>query len=199
MTQHALRLLTIGLGVVVTSPVLAGHPDVFILPLSGAIGLPTHQTQDACAALAEQLSKLKVSAIVAEPTPAWEELAAFANASGPRLTVGLQVNESSSCPTVSAPKRVTAASAPPPPEGAPLEQAIRDATEAARTGESASLAVAIAQRGRWCSGRATRSEAYVLSNVLSPIVVVTLPSKKAADLSIGLAATLAQAVRREHP
>jgi hypothetical protein len=199
VTQHALRLLTIGLGVVASSPALAGHPDVFILPLSSAIGPATHLTQDACAALAEQLSKLKVSATVAEPTPAWEELAASANASGPRLTLGLRVNESSSCPTVVAPKRVTAPSTPPMPEGAPLQQAILDATEAARTGESASLAVAIAQQGRWCSGRPTRPEAYVLSNVRSPVVVVTLPSKRAADLSLLLAAALAQAVRREHP
>jgi hypothetical protein len=199
VTQRALHVGALLLGVLAPSPALAGHADVVILPLSGATGSATRLTQDACAALAVQLGKLKVSATVADPTPAWEELAASANTSGARLTIGVQVSESISCPMVAAPTQATTPSLPATPDGPPHQQAIRAATEAARMAESASLAAAIARQGRWCSSPPTRPEAYVLSNVLLPVVVVTLPSAKAAHLSSGVAATLAQAVRREHP
>lgn len=199
MTQRALLVGTVLLGTFAPTPALAARADVVILPLPGATGSATRLTHDTCVALALELGKLKVSATVADPSPAWEQLAAFANTSGARLTIGVEVSASTSCPKVAAPTQGTSPSLPAPPDEPPLQQSVRAATEAARTAESASLATAIAQQGQWCGARPTRPEAYVLSNVLSPVVVVTLPSAKAAHLNIGVAATLAHAVGREHP
>jgi hypothetical protein len=195
------RVVVTAVAFSVCPPVLEAGPRVLILPLSSEGGAATPSTQEGCTALAAKLTTLEVPATVAPASPAWEELVAQANASGGGLTVGLEIFASGGCPRVLAPRRVAPDNTPAGValEGRQLQEVVRRTIEAGRTAESNQLAEAIASHGRWCKEPSTHAAAYVLANVRSPVVVVMLPSRMAADLTPVLAATVADAARGKRP
>ena len=176
----------LALAALAREPRLGVHRVVAILALPGSMaGKATPDTQRLALEIAGSLRAAKFRVVVAgAPTPLpLEELVATANASSTDLTIAVRsLGQSKECSAVMTPEPV--------PRPVQSEERI-DKTDvaglvkrlmaSARAEESTKLATALASVAKWCPRMPTEVERYILSDTMSPTLLLSLEALIPSD------------------